>query len=363
MNSAQGKPILVVQTAFLGDLILCNALLKEIRRQRPQSPIYLVTRQGFGTLMKALGLADEVREIEKGNGASYQTLVDEFKKLSFEWIFCPHPSLRSKLFVRKLSAEAKVGFRGPFWFLFFSKTVAKYDLPDALKQWALLSAVVPELRKPLGYVRHLSWNKKTQTGLLPSVPKEYSVECRSALLEMKMATVVAPHTWAFFPGSVWATKQWTEKGFLDLAKKLSEQGMQILWLGGPDEKGICQKLAEQMPSSRSLAGQTSLLETLVILSRCEGAVANDSGGQHLAAVAGIPILSVFGPTTLDAGFRPWTNLCGIAEKDDLFCRPCGRHGHRACPRGTHECMEHLPASEVYPVWESLSRSARLNLNQ
>lgn len=356
------RPILVVQTAFLGDLLLGVALLREIKRQRPQSPLYLVTRGGLGKLMKALAFADEVREIEKGNQASYDTLIQEFSSLSFEWIFCPHPSFRSKVFVSKLKADEKIGFSNWLAPFFFSKRVSRVrQMPDALRQWSLITGVVPELTKSWNYLKHLNWSLKNDRNLLPSVPKEYSIEARSQILEFQPPTSIAPQTWAIFPGSVWATKQWTVVGFVELAKKLRAQGVQVLWMGGPEEKEICQSLVEAVPESRSLAGSTTLLETLSVLARCEGVVSNDSGGQHLAAVAGVPVLSIFGPTTLDAGFRPWTTFCAIAEYEGLFCRPCGPHGHRQCPRATHECMTQLPAKSVVKIWEGLTREVRLNL--
>lgn len=360
--SKTDRPILVIQTAFLGDLLLGITLLREIKRQRPNSPLFLVTRHGLGTLLKALDLVDEVREVEKGNQESYEKVTQELKTLSFEWIFCPHPSLRSKLMVSKLRADEKIGFRDPLSLFFFSRSVPRVRLmPDALRQWSLITGVVPDFDKNWNYLRHLRWNLKNKNSLLPSVPKEYSIEARAKILERPASAAVAPQTWAIFPGSVWETKQWSVLGFRELAKQLLVRGQQIIWMGGPDEKSICQSLVEAVPETRTLAGTTSVLETLSILARCDGVISNDSGGQHLAAVAGVPVLSIFGPTTLDAGFRPWATFCAIAEYEGLFCRPCGPHGHHRCPRATHECMTQLSAKTVIEVWDNLNREIRLNL--
>ncbi|PWU21425.1 MAG: hypothetical protein C5B49_02640, partial [Bdellovibrio sp.] len=329
MRHDSGKPILVIQTAFLGDVLLSGALLKEIRRQRPESPIHLVTRQGFALLMKALGYADEVWEVRKGDSKSYEELTARLRDSSYEWIFCPHPSLRSKLLVNSLKAEAKIGYSED-WFswLFFSHRVGKALVPEALKQWSLITAVVPQLARSWNDLQRVNWNARGEAGLLPPIRKEISIDCRSILLAHPPPTAVTSGTWAIFPGSVWATKQWSTNGFCELAERIDRQGFSVLWMGGVDEAELCHNLATKCPATRSLAGQCTLLETLAILARCEGAVANDSGGQHLAAVAGIPILSIFGPTTLAAGFRPWGRWTAVAERPGLFCRPCGPHGDR-----------------------------------
>lgn len=356
------QPILLVQTAFLGDLLLTIPLLKQIRQIRPGASIHLVCRKGLGPLLKALGFVDEIHEIQKGRGDSYAAIEARLRALRFEWIFCPHPSVRSALLVSRLRARRKIGFRS-FWnFFFFSDRAARVRAPEALRLLGLLT--------PLD--RHLSgefkgkftlkwrewvgrdWNQKVRVegsggGVLPAVPAELSISSRDLLLRHQPVLPVAPRTWALFPGSVWATKQWPPEKFLELAEMILKKGDQVLWMGGPDEKQLCQELVEACPRSRSLAGQTDLWETLVTLSRCQGVVSNDSGGQHLAAVAGVPVVSVFGPTSLEFGFRPWSDRSAVAEVEGLFCRPCGPHGHRKCPRGTLECQKTLLASSVEEI--------------
>lgn len=356
--SPMSAPILVVQTAFLGDLLLSTVLLREIRRARPRAPLHLVCRRGFGTLMKGLGLIDEVHEIKKGDTESYRQAHSELEKHRFEWIVCPHPSIRSAQFVQGLFAGQSISFTRGWNALHFSKTVLSPDLPDPLRQLALLKPVVPGLGDRFARWSQISWNAKDADGFLTSIPDELSMEMKSRLLRETPATPVAPRTWVLFPGSVWATKQWPEEHFENLAAQLIQEDIQILWLGGPDEKEVCQRLAEKLPRTRSIAGQLSLWESLVVLSRAEGVIANDSGGQHMAAIAGAPVLSIFGPTVLEFGFRPWAKLTAVAEREELFCRPCGPHGGRKCPRGNHECLRDLHPDTVFQLWRNMVRKIR-----
>lgn len=358
----ENKPILVVQTAFLGDLLLGVALLREIRRARPKSPLHLVCRKGFGTLIKGLGLVDEIHEIEKGSRKTYLLLKDRLSDLRFEWILCPHPSIRSALFVQSLKAKHKVSFKRWWNLPLFTNRVKSPDLPDPLRQASLLSAVVPAYNDKIKIWQKTSWNKKDLLGFLPEIPDDISIDCRGRFASHSPIAPIAPRTWAIFPGSVWATKQWPEEHFYQLAKKLLESDISVLWMGGKEELEICRRLTDRLPGSRNLAGSSSLWESLVLLSRCEAVISNDSGGQHLAAVAGAPVLSIYGPTVLDFGFRPWTKLTLVAERE-LFCRPCGPHGHRKCPRGTHECMTELSPETVFRASQELTRKLRQRLHR
>lgn len=353
------QPILLIQTAFLGDLLLTIPLLKQLRKIRPQSKIHLVCRKGLGPVIKALGYIDEIHEIQKGKASSYRELGNEIGKIRFEWIFCPHPSLRSALLVKKLKAKRKIGFKN-FWnFLFYSDRVARARAPEALRLLGLLTALDRDFKRRWKTWVDQEWSLK-EDGLLPSMPPELSINTREKLLRAQPVLPVGDRTWAFFPGSVWATKQWPPEHFLELAKLALKKGDQVLWMGGPDEKELCQELVEACPQSRSLAGQTDLWETLVVLSRCQGVVSNDSGGQHLAAVAGVSTLSLFGPTSLQFGFRPWSERSAVAEIEGLFCRPCGPHGHKKCPRGTLECQLGLKAESVEAIRLNLRTPSSLS---
>lgn len=352
------EPLLLIQTAFLGDLLLTIPLLKRLRKIRPQSKVHIVCRKGLGTVLKSLGLVDEIHEIQKNKGETYRKVSETLKTLKFEWVFVPHPSLRSALLARQMKAKKRIGFARVWNFLFYTHRVERVRAPEALRLIGLLSPLDRDFKKRWREWLQIPWNTKDEQGLLPSMPEELSMNMSVILHRAQPVLPVGPRTWAFFPGSVWATKQWPPDKFVELARKTIAAGDQVLWMGGPDEKTLCQELVEACPQSRSLAGQTDLWETLVVLSRCQGVVSNDSGGQHLAAVAGIPVLTVFGPTTLDFGFRPWAETAAIAEYEGLFCRPCGPHGNRKCPRGTLECQQDLMPARVEQVRLNLrSRSS------
>ena len=65
-------------------------------------------------------------------------------------------------------------------------------------------------------------------------------------------------------------------------------------------------------------------------------ISPDSGPAHLAKALGIPVLVVFTSTSPVLGF--WRQeYSGNYMVSGLQCRPCHRHGGKACPTGTEMC--------------------------
>lgn len=293
---------------------------------------------------------DRTFEIRKKNQESYKTALEGLSVHEFDLLLSPHESLTTALFSRKVKAKKKIAFHKWWNGIFFSETVRKdLKLPDSLRQMSLLQEHDPSLKKHLHEFRaaDLEWRKKNTIWLTP-VPEWASpqVEAEISNSELFLKWNLSSKYICLFPGSVWKTKQWTEEGFIGTGKALSDQGYQVLVMGGPGEEELSARVASAIPGSLNLAGQTNLQESLSILAKARLVVTNDSAGQHLAALVQAPTVSIFGPTVLDFGFRPWNTRASVVERQGLACRPCGKHGHQKCPIGTHECMKSIQSKEV-----------------
>jgi heptosyltransferase-2 len=100
---------------------------------------------------------------------------------------------------------------------------------------------------------------------------------------------------------------------------------------------------------------TSLGALKSVLSRARLVVANDSAPLHIAIAMGATVVGIFGPTTKELGFFPKAppGKSATAELAELNCRPCGLHGHNACPLGHFRCMLDLKPEAVLKEAESL----------
>ena len=140
----------------------------------------------------------------------------------------------------------------------------------------------------------------------PDVPVDFG--CEAALPEaiVTEAARLLPGTGihiAVAPGSGRADKCWPLDRFIALGNCLVEQGRVPVFLLGPEEREWLSPLRGALPHALfPLAAPDARLElepllTIGLAARCQACVANDSGTGHLFAVSGVPLVSLFGPTS------------------------------------------------------------------
>ena len=106
-------------------------------------------------------------------------------------------------------------------------------------------------------------------------------------------------------GTRWEPKRWPVRHFIALATKLQQEFDSLLLLGSTADTACCRELAEALSlPCLNLAGKTTLLQTVALLQHASLFVGNDSGLGHLAAAAGIPSLTLFGPGD-PPRYHPW----------------------------------------------------------
>jgi heptosyltransferase-2 len=98
-----------------------------------------------------------------------------------------------------------------------------------------------------------------------------------------------------------------------------------------------------------LAGQTSLIDALALISQARSVVSNDSGLMHVAAAFGVPQVAVFGssspnhtPPLSDRARVLWLKD-DPAYQPPLDCAPCFE---RECPLGHTRCLNDISPERV-----------------
>lgn len=355
----QNKNIhLIIQTAFIGDVFLMVPLLKEMRLLFSNDQIVVVVRSGLAEILKKMNLADEVFEIKKGDSQSYKNLQKKLKTYQFKLLISPHSSLRTALFIRALRAEKKIGYQEWWNKIFFDLRIKKnLNWPEPLRQLQLLEPIwsqnlaehfqfdlATDYRKMSAVISDSLLMHLKDEAWLPHVSLQQALLKKYELREKNFIVI--------FPGSVWKTKQWTTEGYTKLAEQLEKSQYLVVLMGSSGEKQLCDQIATSLQIKINLAGLHSLWESLVLMSAAKLVVCNDSGSMHMASFAKVPTVSVFGPTVLDQGFRPWQNQAQVVENLELKCRPCGKHGHKECPLGHHNCMKSISWELVFSTCKS-----------
>jgi len=148
--------------------------------------------------------------------------------------------------------------------------------------------------------------------------------------------------WAFAPGAEYGpAKRWPIGHYAALARGLFEQsGVPVALLGSRAEAALCEQLARAAPGAcRVLAGQTSLLDAIALVSAARALVSNDSGLMHVAAAFGVPQVAVFGSTSPEhtPPLNRRARVLWLKSELGLTCMPCFertcRYGHTACLTG------------------------------
>jgi len=162
-------------------------------------------------------------------------------------------------------------------------------------------------------------------------------------------------------------RRWPALRYVELARRLLERYPELFigFTGGPSEAGPNNRLADEVGSSRviPLAGKTTLRQVLVLYTRSEILVTNDSGPAHFATMTPIRVVTLFGPETpaLFAARSPNATAlwAGIA------CSPCvNAYNNRQSVCRNNVCMQAITVDDVFNevtgIYDSLKRTTSGN---
>ncbi|MDD2569809.1 MAG: glycosyltransferase family 9 protein [Bacteroidales bacterium] len=128
------------------------------------------------------------------------------------------------------------------------------------------------------------------------------------------------------------TKMWGEESVIQLLEILGKQeDFEIHLFGGRDERQALQRMARQ--GQRVEAGLHNPIDELRIIASMDVFVSMDSANMHLASLAGVPTLSIWGATHPEMGFSPLNQPPDYliqASCDEVPCRPCSVYGESPC---------------------------------
>ena len=156
-----------------------------------------------------------------------------------------------------------------------------------------------------------------------------------------------------FPGARYGpAKMWPAHRFALLGDSIADKfNLDIVIAGGRKERSACHAV-ESLMSRRAvnLCGNTDLAALIGILRLSGGVVSNDSGGMHLGAALGAPVVGLFFST--DPVWTGPVSKRSMAIYHRMECSPCFE---RDCSRG-NICTASV---EVAEVLEALDRIMRI----
>jgi heptosyltransferase-2 len=205
-----------------------------------------------------------------------------------------------------------------------------------------------EARYPLMIERFMALGLDPESPL-PETPPLPTLQADSENVERLLAAhrlSLAGGVTVLCPGAEYGpAKRWPAAHFAQVARHAAAIGHEVWLIGSPKDNAVCDDIVTQVPAGIvNLAGRTTLLEAVDLLSQADRVVSNDSGLMHVACALGRRVVAVFGSTS--AAFTPPLGRDATVVREDLDCSPCFQ---RECPLGHLRCLNDLSPQRVIEV--------------
>ena len=289
--SIDPQKILVIQTAFLGDVVLTTPLLAALRRLYPAAFLGIVITPNVMDLLDGHPGVDEVvvydkRGKDRGWGG-LSRLARDIKRRGYDVCLLPHRSFRSALLARLSGIPVRIGFwQSPGFWLYTRWVNRDRTRHDSERIRSLLAPLGPVSGDPRLW---LTVGPKAR-GWAGERMKEIGVDSGDVVV-------------GICPGSVWATKRWTPEGFASVIDLLIQRyRAKVLILGASHDLPVVSEiLASCREKPVNLIGRTSPQQLAGVMSYCRLVITNDNGAMHVATALEIPVIAThFGFRFADA---------------------------------------------------------------
>lgn len=316
------RKILVIQTAFIGDVVLATGIIEKLHAFFPDAQIDFLVRKGNEGLLTNHPWLHRVLVWNKKEGKMKNLfrMLRTIRAARYDAVINVQRFAATGILTAFSGARRKIGFdKNPLSRLFTDRvphiisTGAEVQ-HEIMRNQALISAF---------------------TDSQPALPRLYpSAHDRET---------VAPYTQQPFitisPASVWFTKQYPREKWISFLNKLSAS-FNVYLLGAAGDAALAEEI-QSLTSHRgvvNLCGRLGFLQSAALMEKAHMNYVNDSAPMHFASAVNAPVTAIYCSTLPSFGFGPLSGKRFIVEiAHPLYCRPCGLHGRAACPEGHFKC--------------------------
>ncbi len=316
------RKILVIQTAFIGDVVLATALVEKLSAHFPKAKIDFLLRKGNEGLLANNSNINKVLIWDKKSSKYWHLfkLIGQVRKEKYDLLVNLQRYFSMGLLTGFSGASTSVCFdKNPLWIL------ASHSVKHQIGQ---LDNPIHEVERNLSLISQWTDNQFFKPKIYPS-----KSDFESVAFPDKYITIS--------PASVWFTKQFPKDKCLEFMDRVGEDTT-IFLLGGLSDLELCNELKTATTHLKTIvkAGQLSFLESAALMKKAAMNFVNDSAPLHFASAVDAPATAIFCSTVRSFGFWPLSEDAKIIETtEDLPCRPCGLHGKKNCPEGHFRCSK------------------------
>lgn len=319
--------ILVIQTAFIGDVVLATSLLESLHKHFPKAQLDMLVRGGNEGLLHAHPYLNKVwvwhKKQEKFK--NLLKLIQAIRTEHFDLVVNVQRYGSTGFLTALSGAKQTVGFdKNPFSFLFTHSIEHRFDVGHEIERNHQLidEWVGTQVEKPALYPSKLDFEKVKQFQSIRYV--------------------------CIAPSSVWFTKQWPMHKWVEFIDLIPAE-YRVYLLGAPSDQILCKQiqLATKHKQVENLSGELNFLESAALMKQAVMNYVNDSAPMHFASAMNAPVTAIYCSTVPSFGYGPLSDHQHIIQTgENLSCRPCGLHGKKACPKGHFHCAEKIEAKAV-----------------
>ena len=338
--SAPAAPVSVLVYApnWLGDAVMAMPALQAWRARHADARLTILTKRSNADLWRMHPAVDEVAELLPGTRGTFRT-GRLLRARRFDAAYLLPNSFRSALIAWLAGIPRRRG-------------AARHARSLLLTERVRLSRAPEDYHQSRETAPILLGDAFTPKTPLPApqlnVPEELRAETLAAFgLENAPDGLVA-----VIPGAARGdSKRWPH--FAEAARLLAEghPARRFAILGTAAESGLCREVADAVGQAAvSVAGRTTMTQFTALLAASSAVLCNDSGGMHLAAAVGTPVVAVFGLTD-------WRRT-GPLGRMSVVVRQDGVEGRRAIARHSAAAaavLRSIPPGRVAAAAEWLLR--------
>jgi ADP-heptose:LPS heptosyltransferase len=324
------QKFLIIQTAFIGDVVLATPLIEKLHAFFPEAQIDFLLRKGNEALLIGHPFIHEVlvwdKKIDKQKNLF--RMLSRIRKNRYDKIINVQRFFATGLLTVFSGAKETIGFDKNPWSFSFSKKI---------RHLVGGNLAVHEINRNQELIRNFTDESVYRPKLYPSASDFAFIE---PLGTNKFITLS--------PASVWFTKQFPADQWISFIKNIPA-GLRIYLLGGPGDAALCESILEVCKQNEVivLAGKLTFLQSAALMSRAVMNYVNDSAPMHFASAMNAPVTAVYCSTIPEFGFGPLSDVRRIVEVEEkLYCRPCGLHGYKECPEGHFRCAREIKTDQL-----------------
>ncbi|HSN07524.1 MAG TPA: glycosyltransferase family 9 protein [Hanamia sp.] len=313
------QKILIIQTAFTGDVVLATALVEKIHQYYPGAAIDFLVRKGNEGLLKEHPFLKEVLVWNKKENKfrNLFSLLKKIRKKKYDKVINLQRFASTGLLTGFSQAKEIIGFdKNPLSFLFTKKIPHQFEKG------------IHEVERNNKLIESFTDSTFNKPKLYPTQKDEEEISQYTH----------GPYV-CMMPASVWFTKQYPEEKWVELINHFPS-GYDIYLLGGNDDAILCERIKEKTSNKKVkvLAGKLNFLSSAALMKGAKMNYTNDSAPLHFASATDAPVTAIFCSTVPGFGFYPLSEKSIIVQTDlQLSCKPCTLHGKKACPLGHFKC--------------------------